>query len=596
MAVRIGGQAVIEGVMMKNMDRYAVSVRKPDGKIETKVEECVSFAEKHPLFKLPILRGMVNFLESMVIGMQTLNYSASFYEDEEEQTEGKTEQFLEKLLGEKAEKVIMGIVLVFSLAISIGLFMILPYIASEAAGKLIHNEYGILLMEGVIRIAIFLGYIVLISQMEDIKRVFMYHGAEHKTINCLEAGVELTPENVDNYSRLHKRCGTSFIFIVMIISMVFFFFIRVDTIWLRIVLRLLFLPLVAGVSYEFIRLAGSSDHPLVQIFSKPGLALQKLTTKEPDHSMIEVAIASVEGVFDWREYLDSLNKGNKKTMNRREWVLYGQKELEEAQIENASGDAWYLFSECFHITREDYLFGMTDEINDKEAEERYKELIQKRKEHVPLQYILGTQEFMGYTFQVTPDVLIPRADTETVLEEVLDRLKQSKKPDTILDICTGSGCIAISLALILNPEVCIGTDISKKALKIAKANGENLAPMVKFIQSDLFENVTGSYDLIISNPPYITTEECGKLMPEVKDHEPMLALDGKEDGLYFYKKIIKEAKNYLNPDGMLAFEIGYDQGEAVKRLMEAQDFSCVEIKKDLAGLDRLVFGFAREGE
>lgn len=312
MAVRIGGQAVIEGVMMKNMDRYAVSVRKPNGKIETKVEECVSFAEKHPLFQLPIFRGMVNFLESMVIGMKTLNYSASFYEDEEEQTESRTEQFLEKILGEKAEKIIMGIVLVFSLAISIGLFMILPYIASEVLGKLIQNEYAVLLMEGIIRIAIFLGYIVLISQMEDIKRVFMYHGAEHKTINCLEAGVELTPENVDNFSRLHKRCGTSFIFIVMIISMVFFFFIRVDTIWLRIVLRLLFLPLVAGVSYEFIRLAGSSDHPLVQIFSKPGLALQRLTTKEPDHSMIEVAIASVEGVFDWREYLENLHKGEQK--------------------------------------------------------------------------------------------------------------------------------------------------------------------------------------------------------------------------------------------------------------------------------------------
>ena len=312
MAVRIGGQAVIEGVMMKNMDRYAVSVRKPNGKIETKVEECVSFAEKHPLFQLPVFRGMANFLESMVIGMKTLNYSASFYEDEEEQTESRTEQLLEKILGEKAEKIIMGIVLVFSLAISIGLFMILPYIASEALGKLIRNEYVILFMEGIIRIAIFLGYIVLISRMEDIKRVFMYHGAEHKTINCLEAGVPLTPENVDNFSRLHKRCGTSFIFIVMIISMVFFFFIRVDTIWLRIVLRLLFLPLVAGVSYEFIRLAGSSDHPLVQIFSKPGLALQRLTTKEPDHSMIEVAIASVEGVFDWREYLENIHKGEKK--------------------------------------------------------------------------------------------------------------------------------------------------------------------------------------------------------------------------------------------------------------------------------------------
>ena len=312
MAVRIGGQAVIEGVMMKNMDRYAVSVRKPNGKIETKVEECVSFAEKHPLFQLPVFRGMANFLESMVIGMKTLNYSASFYEDEEEQTESRTEQLLEKIFGEKAEKIIMGIVLVFSLAISIGLFMILPYIASEALGKLIRNEYVILFMEGIIRIAIFLGYIVLISRMEDIKRVFMYHGAEHKTINCLEAGVPLTPENVDNFSRLHKRCGTSFIFIVMIISMVFFFFIRVDTIWLRIVLRLLFLPLVAGVSYEFIRLAGSSDHPLVQIFSKPGLALQRLTTKEPDPSMIEVAIASVEGVFDWREYLENLHKGEQK--------------------------------------------------------------------------------------------------------------------------------------------------------------------------------------------------------------------------------------------------------------------------------------------
>ena len=308
MAVRIGGQAVIEGVMMKNMDRYAVSVRKPNGKIETKVEECVSFAEKHPLFQLPVFRGMANFLESMVIGMKTLNYSASFYEDEEEQTESRTEQLLEKILGEKAEKIIMGIVLVFSLAISIGLFMILPYIASEALGKLIRNEYVILFMEGIIRIAIFLGYIVLISRMEDIKRVFMYHGAEHKTINCLEAGVPLTPENVDNFSRLHKRCGTSFIFIVMIISMVFFFFIRVDTIWLRIVLRLLFLPLVAGVSYEFIRLAGRSDNAVVNLLSKPGLWLQGLTTKEPDDEMIEVGIASVEAVFDWKPYVEEIRR------------------------------------------------------------------------------------------------------------------------------------------------------------------------------------------------------------------------------------------------------------------------------------------------
>lgn len=299
----------MEGVMMKNMDRYAVSVRKPDGEIETKVEDCVSFAEKHPVFQLPILRGVVNFIESMVIGMKTLNYSASFFEDEEEDT-GKLDEIAEKLMKGKGEKIVMTFVMILSLAISIGLFMVLPYLASEFLGSWIRNEYVILIVEGLIRIGIFLGYIVLISHMEDIRRVFMYHGAEHKTINCLEAGEDLTPENVKKYSRLHKRCGTSFLFIVMIISMVFFFFIRVDEIWLRVFLRLLFLPLVAGVSYEFIRLAGNSDHPLVQIFSKPGLCLQKLTTREPDESMIEVAIASVEGVFDWRDYLSRERKRN----------------------------------------------------------------------------------------------------------------------------------------------------------------------------------------------------------------------------------------------------------------------------------------------
>lgn len=300
MAVRIGGQAVMEGVMMKNMDRYAVSVRKPDGEIETKVENCVSFTQKYLVFQLPVFRGMVNFVESMVIGMKTLNYSAGFVEEEEA---GKLDQIAEKWMGEKGEKVVMTLVLIASLVISIGLFMVLPYLASEFLGQWVQNPYLILVVEGLIRIGIFLGYIVLISHMEEIRRVFMYHGAEHKTINCLEAGEDLTPENIKKYSRLHKRCGTSFLLIVMIISMVFFFFIRADAIWLRIVLRLLFLPLVAGVSYELIRLAGNSSHPLVQLFSKPGLCLQKLTTREPDAAMIEVAIASVEGVFDWRDYL-----------------------------------------------------------------------------------------------------------------------------------------------------------------------------------------------------------------------------------------------------------------------------------------------------
>ena len=306
----LGGQAVIEGVMMKGPDSYSVAVRKPDKKIEVKLHKYESFGDRHKFAKLPFIRGVVSFVESLVVGMKTLSYSSSFYDEDEVET--KADRLFKDIFKEKAESVILGFTILLSVVIAVALFMLLPAAIAEILGKWISSHVLVAMIEGIIRLLIFLIYVVLISQMEDIKRVFMYHGAEHKTINCLEAGVELTTENVDNYSRLHKRCGTSFIFIVMIISMVFFFFIRVDTIWLRIVLRLLFLPLVAGVSYEFIRLAGSSDHPLVQIFSKPGLALQKLTTKEPDHSMIEVAIASVEGVFDWREYLENLHKGEQK--------------------------------------------------------------------------------------------------------------------------------------------------------------------------------------------------------------------------------------------------------------------------------------------
>lgn len=303
MKVRIGGQAVMEGVMMKNQSQYAVAVRKPDGQIETKVEEFTSISDKYSVFKLPLLRGVVNFLESMVLGMKTLSYSADFFEEEQEEEPTKLDLLLEKTFQGKGENILMGIIVVISLFISVGLFMILPYVVSSLFERIITNHTVILLIEGFIRVGLFLCYIALISQMNDIKRVFMYHGAEHKTINCLEAGEELTPENVKKYSRLHKRCGTSFLFFVMIISIVVYFFISVDTMWLRIVSRLLLIPVIAGISYEVIRFAGNSENPLIQMLSKPGLSLQHLTTKEPDESMIEVAIASVEGVLDWREYI-----------------------------------------------------------------------------------------------------------------------------------------------------------------------------------------------------------------------------------------------------------------------------------------------------
>ena len=303
----VGGQAVMEGVMMKHGDEYAIAVRKPDKNIEVKVEKYESFADKHTFAKWPIVRGVVNFVESMVVGMKTLTYSASFFEEEEEPS--KMTNWLDKVTGGKAEDILMGLTVCFSIIMAIGLFMVLPYLLTGFLSNFIPSHFIVTVIEGVVRIGIFLLYVVLISQMEDIQRVFMYHGAEHKTINCMENGEDLTPENVKKYSRLHKRCGTSFLLIVMVVSIIFFMFIRLENMWLKVIVRILLVPVIAGVSYEFIRLAGRSDNKLVCTLSKPGMMLQKLTTREPDEEMIEVAIKAVEGVFDWKPYVKAVREG-----------------------------------------------------------------------------------------------------------------------------------------------------------------------------------------------------------------------------------------------------------------------------------------------
>lgn len=292
----------MEGVMMKNQDRYAVAVRKPDHQIDVKVENYKSTIKSEKIRHLPIVRGVVNFVESLVLGMSTLMYSASFFEDEEEDNKKKnlSEEERKKLeeKEKKQEKALMGGTVAFSIVFALALFFALPYFLSGFFHKVIASETLIALIEGLIRLAIFLGYIAIISLTPDIKRVFMYHGAEHKCINCIEHGMELNVENVRKSSRLHKRCGTSFLLIVMLISIVFFMFIRVDSRILQLVLRLLLIPVIAGVSYEFIRLAGRYDNWFVNALSQPGLWMQRLTTREPEDDMIEVGIASVEAVFD----------------------------------------------------------------------------------------------------------------------------------------------------------------------------------------------------------------------------------------------------------------------------------------------------------
>lgn len=298
----IGGQAVLEGVMMKNKDKYAVAVRKPNGEIDVEVEEYKGIAGESRIARLPFIRGVFSFIDSLVLGMKVTMHSASFYEEEEEEP-SKTEQRLSKILGDKADDIMMGFTVVLSVIIAVALFMLLPFFISDFLGRYIRNASIIAIIEGAVRILIFLGYILAITMMKDIKRLYMYHGAEHKCINCIEKGRPLTVKDVKRCSRQHKRCGTSFLLFVVLVSVVVFFFIRVDNLALKLVLRLALVPVIAGISYELIRLAGRSDNAIVNLISKPGLWMQKLTTKEPDEDMIEVAIASVEAVFDWKAYL-----------------------------------------------------------------------------------------------------------------------------------------------------------------------------------------------------------------------------------------------------------------------------------------------------
>ncbi|QNM04740.1 DUF1385 domain-containing protein [Qiania dongpingensis] len=290
----IGGQAVIEGVMMRNKDVYAVAVRKPDQEIEVAVDTYQSFTEKHKAFNIPFIRGIFNFVDSLRLGMKILTFSASFYEEEEEKEKDEKEK--------KKESVIMGITMCVSVILAVGIFMVLPLFLASLFRSFIGSRALMGLIEGLIRLAIFIGYVLLISLMKDIRRVFMYHGAEHKCINCVEHGLELNVENVRKSSKRHKRCGTSFLLFVVIVSIVFSMVIQTDVVWLRVVLRILLIPVIAGISYEILKLAGSSENWLINLISKPGLWLQGLTTREPDDDMIEVAIRSVEEVFDWKKY------------------------------------------------------------------------------------------------------------------------------------------------------------------------------------------------------------------------------------------------------------------------------------------------------
>lgn len=308
----IGGQAVIEGVMMKNGNKYAVAVRKPNNEIV--IETNTVKERKNKFLSLPIVRGVVAFVDSLSLGMKSLTFSASFYEEEEE--ESKFEKKLNEMTKGHAEGILNGATMVLAVLLAVGIFVVAPMLLAGFLAAKIESATLLALLEGVFRLLIFVLYIVLIAQMKDIKRLFMYHGAEHKSINCIEKGLPLTVQNVKKQSREHKRCGTSFLLTVMVISIIFFIFIRVENTLLRFVVRLLLIPVIAGISYEFIRLAGRSNNKVIDVLSRPGMWLQALTTREPEESMIEVAMASVEAVFDWQAFIEKDTKKKSKKNNK----------------------------------------------------------------------------------------------------------------------------------------------------------------------------------------------------------------------------------------------------------------------------------------
>ena len=343
----IGGQAVLEGVMMKNGEKYAVAVRKPDGEIEVDVENHQGILHGSKIKEVPFIRGVFNFVDSLMLGSKCLNYSADFSEDEDAK-ETKFDKALNKVTRGNAEKVLTSFITILSIVLAIGIFIVLPYFVTSFFKDYVRSDALMALIEGAIRISIFVLYVVLISLMKDIKRLYMYHGAEHKCINCLERGRELTVSNVMRSSRLHKRCGPSFMFFVMFVSIILFFFIRVENPVYRVGLRILLIPVVAGISYEIIRLAGRSNNVFVKILSIPGMLIQRITTKEPTKDMIAVAIASIEAVFDWKKFLtdefgveefDDAEAADEEDDEESEEVAAGETEgADEAETDGAEAE------------------------------------------------------------------------------------------------------------------------------------------------------------------------------------------------------------------------------------------------------------------
>ncbi|MCL2637537.1 MAG: peptide chain release factor N(5)-glutamine methyltransferase [Oscillospiraceae bacterium] len=550
---KIGGQALFEGIMMRGEKKAAMAVRKKDGSIH--LEEW-DLPERKWYQKAFFIRGIFNFILQMRDGYKYMMKSAeiSGYLDEEEEATGKFEKWLTETLGDKLMSAVMVVGVVLGIALAMLLFMFVPGWIYAGIAHLMSETVDLQpyqsLFEGLLRIIIFIVYLFLTSLMKDIHKTFQYHGAEHKTIFANESGAELNVENVKKYKRFHPRCGTSFIFLMLAISIVFYTLLPLNNsiisealginmfaasaIWTSI--RLALLPVLVGISYELLKLAGRYDRNIImRIISAPGMGIQRLTTKDPTDDQIEVALAAFIPVLNTSAPTNSRNE--------EKWLR---------EFAEKSGES-------------------------------LESLLKRRENGEPLQYILGEWEFYGYSFKVGKGVLIPRPETEFLVD-----LAKERKPKTIYDLCAGSGCVGIALAKEIGCEV-IAVEISEEAINYLKQNAELNKTDIKIIKDDVLkpEFDYEEADCILVNPPYLTKNEMQELQTEVT-HEPELALFGGEDGLDFYREIFRLWDGKLRHGGLFAVEVGHEQAEQVAELMKGAGFT-PQIKKDYSGIDRIVY-------
>jgi len=709
----IGGQAVMEGVMMQGPDRVALAMRLPSNELylKTKLKK-----KPHPAAKVPFIRGIVSFVNALVGGMGTLMESADILEtyapEEYAEEPGKLEAWINKKFGDKAAwNFMMTTALLFAVVVSVIFFIILPTWVVNFLSKWVSNAIVLNLVEGILRIAMFVGYVAAIRRMDDIKTLFQYHGAEHKSIHCFENDRVLCPENAEEFYTLHPRCGTSFLVFVLIISLLLFSFLGWPNLAMRILSRILLVPVIASISFELLRWAGRSNGKIVRILSWPGLQLQRLTTAEPNRDQLEVALLSLKAVLvdpgvpeidgfvdkdgnpvrskaemkeieremeEWAADVEAHTEANKKaaaaaiddftrieertvfedpengaseediisaidfldeldsdgytivapeeTDGRTLVRAIADREAIEAKartlarrytkdiktyenalnwgraalsmLPNGKNEARMIMSYATGFGTADLITRSKELMRDDDFEEFQKRIYQ-RIEGVPLQYIVGTQEFMGLPFRVNRSVLIPRLDTEVLVENVIETMKRKnlRKPE-VLDMCTGSGAIGISIAAGVPDAIVTMTDVSEDALNTAIGNAglNGVNRRCIFLLGSMFEAVPDDkhYDVIVCNPPYIPSAVIDTLDIEVKDHEPRMALDGGRDGLDFYRIIADKASLYLKTGGILALEIGAEQAEDVKKLLnETKTFEEIRVIRDLAHLDRAIIATRR---